>query len=191
MNFNIEDLTEDEIDELMHSDDFDDELLEDEENIDELVEMIIEEYEEQLSELQHAGVKGMKWGVRKKVAAKVGTFVKERKAKKEAKINDYHEKNKGKKLYGMMYRSHKYSTKDPLERKRLAMMDTRQTKAGLASAGVKAAIGVSLVAARAATRPENIRKAKNLVQAMKGSPIRYVDGKTMTNVVSNGFKMIR
>lgn len=35
----------------------------------------------------------------------------------------------------------------------------------------------------AATSPESIRRGKNIIQAIKRSPIRYVDGKKMTNIV--------
>lgn len=35
----------------------------------------------------------------------------------------------------------------------------------------------------AATSPESIRRGKNIIQAIKRSPIRYVDGKKITNIV--------
>jgi uncharacterized protein (UPF0303 family) len=56
------------------------------------------------------------------------------------------------------------------------------------TAGIMAKPAISKAAkaaGKAARNPENIRRAKNVVQALKRSPIRYVDGSKMKNVINN------
>jgi hypothetical protein len=141
--------------------------------------------------LQHHGVKGMHWGVRKKVQR----MVKAHRAKQNKKVLDYHEKNKNKKLYKKVYEMHskRYKTHLAAARKTKDHVQSIHKQRALAAT----ALAVHVAAAnshhiakgakavgKAARNPENIRKAKNVVQAIKRSPIRYVNGAAMKNVVN-------
>lgn len=142
--------------------------------------------------LQHHGVKGMHWGVRKKVQK----MVKNRRAKQNKRVLDSHEKlntkNKTyKKLYA--YNSKRYKTHLAAARKsQIQLGQLRKQKVGLAIsvAGLAAPhlaphiAKATNAAAKAARNPENIRRAKNVVQTLKRSSIRYVDGKAMKNVIN-------
>jgi hypothetical protein len=142
--------------------------------------------------LTHYGVKGMKWGV---VRSKIRKVVKARRAKQNKQVLDRHEKNKDKKTYKKLYSQNSKRYKSHLGAARKTqeqLADRNRKKVALAlSVGTRVAIAASPqikratnAAANAARNPDNIRKAKNVVQAMKRSPIRYVDGKKMTNVIN-------
>ena len=107
-NLTIDELYE--LNELTHGEDFEDDG--EDINIDELVDMIIDEYETQVSELQHAGVKGMKWGVRKKIADKVKDFRTKQAAKKVVKADKMYNRSKDKSVYKKLYANNlkKYQT---------------------------------------------------------------------------------
>jgi hypothetical protein len=146
--------------------------------------------------LEHHGVKGMKWGHHKKAVAKIKSIAKEHRAKQNKRALEAHDKlvEKNHKAYKKLYEhnSKRYKTHLGAAKKSLRQLrDIQRSK-------VQTAVGVGLMAAphvaphvakaakavaKAATKPENIRRAKNVVQAVKNSPIRYVDGKAMKNVV--------
>lgn len=141
--------------------------------------------------LQHHGVKGMHWGVRKKVQK----AVKAHRAKQNKRVLDYHEKHKGKKLYGKLYAQNSKRYKSHLAAARKSREQVFAVRAQQAK--VAAIVGVAVasqnkhhiakaskVLGKVAQNPDNIRKAKNVVQALKRSPIRYVDGKKMKNVIN-------
>jgi hypothetical protein len=143
--------------------------------------------------LQHHGVKGMHWGARKRIQA----VVKAHRARQNQKILDYHEKNKNKKLYKRLYNfnSRRYASHLAAARKTKEQVHRvhkqRATLATAVAIHVAAANYHHLakgakVIGKAAQNPDNIRRAKNVVQAIKRSPIRYVDGKAMKNVVGTG-----
>jgi hypothetical protein len=141
--------------------------------------------------IQHHGVKGMHWGVRKKVQK----MVKAHRVKQNKKVLDRHEKHKDKKTYKKLYEgnSKRYATHLAAARK------TQQQVAEINRQRVKLAATAALLvaphvaphiakatnaASKVASNPDNIRKAKNVAQALKRSPIRYVDGKKMKNVIN-------
>lgn len=162
---------------VKHSDELDDvilHLLEDEET------------------LLHFGVKGMHWGVRKKVSK----MVKNHRAKRNKRVLDAHEKlNKKNKTYKKLYahNSKRYKTHLGAARKSLVQLNQiNKQRIGLAITAASLAAphvlphvakGASILG-KAAQNPDNIRKAKNVAQALKRSPIRYVDGKMMKNVIN-------
>jgi hypothetical protein len=141
--------------------------------------------------IQHHGVKGMHWGVR----GKVQKAVKAHRAKQNQRVLDYHEKNKGKKAYKKLYSHNSKRYKSHLA----AARKTREQVAAIhrQRAVIATKLAVGLVAANrhgiakgvnsaknAVKNPDNIRKAKNVAQALKRSPIRYVDGSKMKNVIN-------
>jgi hypothetical protein len=141
--------------------------------------------------LQHHGVKGMHWGAHKRIQK----IVKAHRAKQNQKVLDYHEKNKAKKTYKRLYdmNSKRFKTHLAAAKKtqqQIRAIQVQRAKMVVGAAGlaaphlaphiVKAANAVN----KAAHNPDNIRKAKNVVQALKKSPIRYVDGSKMKNVVN-------
>lgn len=141
--------------------------------------------------LQHHGVKGMHWGTRKRIQQ----VVKAHRARQNEAVLKYHEKNKNKKLYSRLYNmnSKRYKTHLAAAKKTVSQIREvrkQQIGLGISAAGLaaphlaphiaKAANAVN----KAAHNPDNIRKAKNVVQALKNSPIRYVDGKKMKNVIN-------
>ena len=155
--------------------------------------------------LQHHGVLGMKWGVRrsdkqlrKASKRRLGDGAKNRRAKRVANIKEssdkYHEKHKNnpkyKKKYDKYYKQYSKDKryKDPHHQAIYKVADDRRKlKKAIATEvaprlipGVIAAISI---AHTVATTPNNLRKGKNFVQAVKRSPLRYVDGKKMKNVV--------
>lgn len=158
--------------------------------------------------LQHHGVKGMKWGVKKarnavsttsKSALKKINKIREN---SNAKIDAYHNANKNKRYYKLSYNTYKTHARGNTQQKhrtavRAARMDTRMSKALLTSAAASAAMTNKTVrdnvykVARKATSPEAVRMGKNIMQAVKRSPIRYVDGKQMKNVVNTASNFIR
>lgn len=149
--------------------------------------------------LQHHGVKGMHWGVRKQIKQ----VVKAHRAAQRAKLDKYHAAKSDHAGYQILYKrrlarnggNHHAAIRDARDtlRKRRTQNAIIAGKlavgvAGLASPYLKPHVKKAAnAAAKAARNPDNIRKAKNVVQAMKRSPIRYVDGKKMTNVVGNIF----
>jgi hypothetical protein len=141
--------------------------------------------------LQHHGVKGMHWGTRKRIQQ----VVKAHRAKQNQKVLDYHEKNKAKKTYKRLYdmnakrfKTHLGAAKKTqqqikaiqIQRARMVIGAAGLAAPHLAPHVAKAANAVN----KAAHNPDNIRKAKNVVQALKRSPLRYVDGSKMKNVVN-------
>lgn len=146
--------------------------------------------------LQHHGVKGMHWGVHKgKIKAAIKNHVTKVRQKQNKRVLAYHEKNMNKsKTYTRLYKKHAKVYKTHLGAAQKAVQQHLEIKRARVKLGVHAAVLASPMLAKgakvaanaahkAATNPDNIRKAKNVVQAMKRSPIRYVDGKKMTNVV--------
>lgn len=147
--------------------------------------------------LLHFGVKGMKWGVVRSKIQKAGrAYNRKQSDKRKAANAKYHEKRKSRPSYKAAYKTQLKRTKGDHE-KAVTILRTQNAKQK------RALIGMTLVqtspflikngkklarkAAKAAANPENIRRGKNIVQALKRSPIRYVDGKTMTNVVGTIF----
>lgn len=145
--------------------------------------------------LQHHGVKGMKWGkYTAKVKNAVKSHVKAHRAKQNQKVLDHHEKNKEKKTYKKLYEHNSKRYKTHLQAARKTREQVAAINKQRAIIATKIAVGVAgaqrhniakaaKVVSKAATNPDNIRRAKNVVQAVKRSPIRYVDGKAMKNVV--------
>lgn len=142
--------------------------------------------------LLHYGVKGMKWGV---VRSKIQKTVKARRAKQNKKVLERHEKLKNNKTYKKLHaqNSKRYKTELGAARqsqRQLAEIRRNKTALALAVATKATILSAPLIlkgmdsVADAARNPDNIRRAKNVVQAMKRSPIRYVDGKKMKNVIN-------
>lgn len=144
--------------------------------------------------LEHAGVKGMKWGVVKTRAVNgIKTHIKKSNAKSRVKDEKFHEKKKNNKAYKKVYNSnlkkskgnHKTAIaktrKQYNQKKRiLAMTVTAKTLPAAVTTG-KIIVAASKAYAKS---PQGIRKGKNIVNAMKGNPLRYVDGAAMRNVVN-------
>lgn len=138
--------------------------------------------------LLHFGKKGMKWGVRKAIKG----HVKKRKAKQKATLDKYHEKKKGKKTYTRMYNKNFKKTKGNHYK---SVRNTRNViRARNRSAAIKIVAATAPIAIKhgsvivksmhgMATSPQAVRTGKNIIQAAKRSPIRYVDGRKMTNVI--------
>lgn len=167
----------------------------------EIVQLLIHGYADddivELDVLQHAGVKGMKWGViRKKIQTAGRAHNRKRSEKIKAANAKFHEKRKNKPRYKRIYNAQLKRNKGNHEKTvsqiRSATARTNRTLlingAIAASPFIKAA-GKTVVrkAAKMASDPANIRRGKNIIQAIKRSPIRYVDGKAMTNVVGTIF----
>lgn len=154
--------------------------------------------------LKHHGIKGMKWGVRRdKKRAAINTY---KKTKSEIKA-DYKSGKIKKSVYKERIREaqHKrnmvtsfvYKNSYAISKSKGLNHVTARSHArtdlaivnGL-KAGVTAYAITSIAApavgagARLAANPATIRAGKNIIQAMKGSPIRYVDGRTMQNVIN-------
>lgn len=130
----------------------------------------------------------MKWGVRQKIA----NTVKARQRKVNKRYNEvadkYHEKNKNKKVYKKHYQR---NLKIARGNHRRAVMNTRSeirnvkmaiafSVASIASSknariGAAGLASLSGVAYRKVASPENIRRGKNVILAMKKSPVRYAD----------------
>jgi len=134
----------------------------------------------------------MHWGVRKKL----GKMVKEHRAKQNKKMLESHDKLvKKNKTYKKLYAHNSKRYKTHLGAVQKSHMQLRQIHKQRVHLAASAAIlaaphlaphiakGVN-AAQKAAQNPDNIRKAKNVVEAIKRSPIRYVDGKKMKNVIN-------
>lgn len=130
--------------------------------------------------LQHFGVKGMRWGV---LRPRIATSVKTRKAHTKASLEKFHESNQNKKSYKKAYKKYSKRSKDHLTAVKKARKHVVQSRAKKINFALKTAAVLTPLAARQLTKPENIRRGKNLYEAFKGSPIRYVDGSKFTNVV--------
>jgi hypothetical protein len=164
--------------------------------------------------LQHYGVKGMKWGKRKlsekladvkaqgaarkeRIKSDANTARRRKKGEitrkqaneerwasfhKEQSVNKHYKKSYDKlKSKGMDdKKAMRRAYNQVLARKKAqrALM-TKVAVGGIAAGKVGIKVGKSL-----ASNPDVIMKGKNLVQAMKRSPIRYVDGKKMKNVIN-------
>lgn len=146
--------------------------------------------------VQHYGVKGMRWGVRRTKAqlqkAAKG-HIKRRNAKERKKLDDYHEKKMAKNdgyVRAYKHLREKKNTKHYAAVRKIRDGAIAQRNNLLGQAAVIASPFIMNRGAIAAkqlynfsTDPVNVRRGKNIVQAVKRSPLRYVDGKTMTNVV--------
>lgn len=141
--------------------------------------------------LQHHGTKGMHWGVRKRIQA----VVKAHRARQNKQILAYHDKHKNKKLYKRLYQIQSKRHKTHLAAARKAQqqvkaIQTQRAKLAMGAATMAAPVIATHLAKgaqavnKAVHNPDNIRRGKNLVQAIKRSPIRYVDGSKMKNVVN-------
>jgi hypothetical protein len=133
----------------------------------------------------------MHWGKHKaKVQSAVKGHVAKVREKQKVKVQAYHEKHKANNTYKKLYDKHKAKGKAHLEAAKNAMVQHLKVQRARVKLGVHVAVAASPLlvkgakaAHKVATNPDNIRKAKNVAQAMKRSPIRYVDGKKMANVV--------
>ena len=164
-----------------------------------------------MTELKHYGVKGMKWGVRKArdvvrtQKAKHAERVKKYDANVKAKAEAHYEKNKNKRSYKRMHASNlkelerKHKNNPSKDVKTLAKIQTRrefrEIKTRKAIAGaliVSQLVQADILYGENRTgkfvnkmmSPDNIRSGKNIMQAAKRSPVRYVDGKKIKNVVN-------
>lgn len=147
-----------------------------------------------MDELKHYGVKGMKWGVIRSKIQKVNkSHIKKRNIKEKASLEKYHEKNKNNPKYKKAYKKHSSETKTQvaaIRRTRNEMKkqnaDSKKRIETIVVSSVVIAKGVTATAlvARSLATPSNIRRGKNIVQAIKRSPIRYVDGSKMKNVIN-------
>lgn len=147
--------------------------------------------------LQHYGVKGMKWGVRRtkeQLSKSAKSGVQTYKKKRKESLDKYHDKKRNKKRYIRDYEKHFKKTNDHYKSVSRARgtATNRNIKRGVVA--TPAVLYTGLVAARTfhllTTDPEAVMAGKNIVQAFKDSPIRYVDGAKMTNVI-NGNIMAR
>lgn len=149
--------------------------------------------------LQHHGVKGMKWGVRRAVSSAgkaLNRNMNKRRAREDASAERYHEKKKNSKVYKLNYNYHKKRAKGTPEQKhKAAVRAVRRdsfNKAVMVGMALTPAASKSAQVAgkafargvyKAATSPEAVRAGKNIINAVKRSPVRVVDGKSMKNVV--------
>lgn len=135
--------------------------------------------------IQHAGVKGMKWGVRKKI-----TQVSKKIDESNQRLHD--KKMSKSKKYQKTYAKHLKKTKGDAAKAQNLSVDKHRAKQlkrveraiKLTPAAVAAGKIIVSGVRSAATSPQAIRAGKNIVQAMKGSPLRYVDGASMKNVIN-------
>ena len=157
--------------------------------------------------LQHHGVKGMKWGVRRAVSSAgkaLNRNMNKRRARETESLGRYHEKRKNSKVYKLNYNYHKKRAKGTPEQKHMrAVANVRREsfnkKVMLGMALTPAAsksvqiAGKALVkgVAKVATSPEAIRAGKNVINAIKRSPVRVVDGKTLKNVIDVSTALVR
>lgn len=153
--------------------------------------------------LQHYGKKGMKWGVRKRIqetGRNINRSLNERRAKKNAKLkerlNAYHDKRKGEKKYQSQYNQaiRRYKDKDKGHLRAVARVRQATTQNRVNNLALTAAIlsptliGLGNMATSSArkfaTNPENIRRGKNIILAMKRSKFRYADAAKFTRGVN-------
>ena len=148
--------------------------------------------------IEHYGVKGMKWGVRKKVGNAVekttiaiGKKIKKSRDKKDA----YHDKKmKSSKTYKLVYEGTPPTVSKGRDRKR--QKAARATYRGLQLNVATMVVGGTLAVAGSKNGQKAIKSASNFVvsgQAQKigknvlntviGNPLRYVNAENMKNVV--------
>ena len=160
--------------------------------------MAFEGEDKEYNIVEHYGVKGMKWGVRKKVGKAVekttiavGKQIKKRRDKQDA----YHDKRmKSSKAYKLVYEGTLPTVSRGRDRKRqkAARATYRSLQINLASMVVGGAL--------AAASSKNGRKAiktvsnfvvsgqaqkigKNVLNTVMGNPLRYVNAENMKNIV--------
>lgn len=151
-------------------------------------------------EIEHYGVKGMKWGVRKSTVKsslqKVGKALGKRNARKAAKQDAYHDqKMKSSKVYKEIYKlTPSYNSVKGRDRLR-----QKSAKAQYRSLQLNVAtmvVGGALAAAGSKNGQKAIKSVSNFVvsgQAQKigknvlntvmGNPLRYVNAENMKNIV--------
>lgn len=162
-----------------------------------------------MNDLKHYGVKGMKWGVRR-YQNKDGTLKNKgsnRQKTKSQKLKDYHDKRYSKR------RSRNYTTSyDNYKKKGMSSKEAMQKSRR--NNRLNNAIGTTVAAAVTAKAVKDFkkiveskaffaiinhpsvnklllnsaeefrRKGKNIMQTLMRSPVRYVDGAKMSNVVN-------
>lgn len=156
--------------------------------------------------LQHFGVKGMHWGKRLKargaarkerIKSDADTVRRRKKGEitrtqaKDEKWQSFHKEQSNNKHYKKEYDRLKAKGIDDKKAMRAAyqVAQTRK-KANIQLAVTATVVGLKFANAgvkigkEAANNPDNIRKAKNVAQALKRSPVRYVDGSKMKNVIN-------
>lgn len=134
--------------------------------------------------LQHAGIKGMKWGIRKKIQKAGRGLGRKLSANRKAKIekqHKYHEKNKNKKSYSRKYNLNLKLSKG--NHNKAVALTVSQARSSRNTKIILATIVAAKAAKIVASRPESVRMGKNIVQAFKGSPLRYVNGSKFKNVI--------
>lgn len=148
--------------------------------------------------IEHYGVKGMKWGVRKKVGKAVekttiavGKQIKKRRDKQDA----YHDKRmKSSKAYKLVYEGTLPTVSRGRDRKR--QKAAKATYRGLQANVAMMVVGGALAAASSKNGQRAIKAVSNFVvsgQAQKigknvlntvmGNPLRYVNAENMKNIV--------
>jgi hypothetical protein len=141
--------------------------------------------------IKHYGKKGMKWGVRKKVTKAIKGHITKRNKKEKAKLEKYHEKKKNSARYKKLYNKTN-SKKSHLARVREVRNYEKTLNTVIAAnigihAGPAIAAGGAIVARKAhkiVTDPENIRRGKNLILAMKREKYRYANASKFKNGVN-------
>lgn len=155
------------------------------------------------SNLQHHGVLGMKWGVRKadrkaankRVKADVKSGKITKKQGRQKKADNYHKSKGDMSIYKRSYQqslgkgnTHRVAMRD-------AKIGARLSKVAIAATviihGGEVAARHTAKAVKKVATPENIRKGKNVIQAAKGSKFRYADANQMTNLVKNGMNVTK
>lgn len=155
----------------------------------------------------HFGVKGMHWGVRRNIqnaGRALNRSLNKRQDAQNAKLESYHQKRYGKsKSYTREYdkrlkKNHLGSTQ---KNHRVAIAETRKHRASVLATKISIASHVSMGAAMIAGEKiakrnrekrimgqetdgqKIINLGKNILQAVKGSKLRYTHRSRMTNVV--------
>jgi hypothetical protein len=155
--------------------------------------------------LKHYGALGMKWGRRKQRNERLkelGRAKKEtvrklkrkeitRKQAKQEMIDNLHKYTKGNKYYDKEYsirvkqgQSHNRAVRGA--HRRVKVVKASKIKIGVAAAIIGAKVGSTIVkkSYNVAISPESIRMGKNIMMAAQRSPLRYVDGSKMTNILN-------
>ena len=154
-------------------------------------------------DLEHAGVKGMKWGVRKAKTTntkttlqKVGKVLGERNARKAPKRDAYHDKKmKSSKMYKRIYEAtpsiHSVKGRDRI-RQQSAKSQYRALQINVAAMVVGGTLAVASapqgqMAIKAVSNfvisGQSQKIGKNVLNAVTGSPLRYVNAADMKNIV--------
>lgn len=147
--------------------------------------------------LRHHGVKGQKWGVRRKVqkaGLAANRVLNSNRQKSQQKAQALYDKNvrrsnlnPAKYVYASNYvkARNQGQTHDQAVRSTRTALNLSKVAAVALASPLVAEKGSQIVnkLSREITRPENIRKGKNIIQAIKRSPIRYVNGRAMQNVI--------